>query len=204
MPYIYKITNTINNKVYIGKTTKTVLERWQEHKNEYTRTRSNKRPLYDAMRKYGIDNFSIEEIEECTIKELSEKEQYWISVYDSYHNGYNATKGGDGIILVDYDIIYKLYQKGYGIKEIMNITGCCNKTIEKILNIYGIFKEDRIKNGISKISKPVARMDKKTHTILEIFPSAAAADRKYSSGKHVADVCNKKRKSAGGFYWEYI
>ena len=48
------------------------------------------------MRKYGIEHFTIEAIEECPINILSEREKYWISEFDSYHNGYNATLGGDG------------------------------------------------------------------------------------------------------------
>lgn len=53
--YIYKITNKINGKVYIGKTTKTVQERWKEHLRESRTERSENRPLYRAIRKYGVD-----------------------------------------------------------------------------------------------------------------------------------------------------
>lgn len=48
-----------------------------------------------AFRKYGIDNFSFDVIEECTVNELNEKEIYWISFYDTFFNGYNQTLGGD-------------------------------------------------------------------------------------------------------------
>jgi hypothetical protein len=51
MPYIYKITNKINGKSYIGKTLKTVKERWSEHCQDYKKERSEKRPLYSAMSK---------------------------------------------------------------------------------------------------------------------------------------------------------
>ena len=60
MPYIYKITNTINNKVYIGKTVASIEERWKEHCHDYKRHRCEKRPLYAAMRKYGVEHFQIE------------------------------------------------------------------------------------------------------------------------------------------------
>ena len=56
------------------------------------------------MRKYGIDIFSIDIIEEVPIEQLSDKEQYWIQYYNSYNNGYNATIGGDGKQLYDYNI----------------------------------------------------------------------------------------------------
>ena len=94
--YIYKITNKNNNKVYIGKTLHSIEKRFKEHCQDAFREKKEKRPLYTAMRKYGIESFSIEIIEETSIEKLSEKEIYWIEIYDSYHNGYNATRGGDG------------------------------------------------------------------------------------------------------------
>ena len=95
MGFIYKITNQINNKVYIGLTTTTIKNRWKEHIGAIGRYK-DKRPLYAAMSKYGIDNFSIEELEECDDLILAEREIYWIDYYNSYYNGYNATFGGDG------------------------------------------------------------------------------------------------------------
>lgn len=47
------------------------------------------------MRKYGLNNFSFKIIEECSEKKLNDREIYWITFYDSYHNGYNETQGGD-------------------------------------------------------------------------------------------------------------
>ena len=76
MAYIYKITNLINNKIYIGKTNRTIEERFKEHCNEYKKERSEKRPLYNAMNKYGIENFKIEQIEECSLEESSDRESY--------------------------------------------------------------------------------------------------------------------------------
>ena len=48
------------------------------------------------MNKYGIEHFHIEEIEECDDNIVNEREVYWIKFYNSYHNGYNATYGGEG------------------------------------------------------------------------------------------------------------
>lgn len=60
MPYIYKITNALNGKMYIGKTSSTIEERWKEHRQEATRQSKKHRPLYSAIQKYGADNFIIE------------------------------------------------------------------------------------------------------------------------------------------------
>lgn len=67
MGYIYCITNNINGKKYIGKTTFNVEKRWNEHLKDYKRKRSEKRALYEAMNKYGVENFTCEKICECSI-----------------------------------------------------------------------------------------------------------------------------------------
>jgi len=82
MSYIYCITNHVNGKKYIGKTTSSVSKRWKD------------RPLYRAMNKYGIDSFSIEMLEECSSKESSGRETYWINEFKTYGNGYAKTYNG--------------------------------------------------------------------------------------------------------------
>lgn len=64
MPYIYKITNNVNQKIYIGKTSTSIEERWKNHCKDSKAETKEKRPLYSAIRKYGIECFSIEQIEE--------------------------------------------------------------------------------------------------------------------------------------------
>ena len=85
---IYKITNKINSKIYIGKTTKTLEERFLKHKYNH---KTQNTYLYKAMRKYGIENFVIEVLEITT--HLDEREKYWISTMKPQ---YNMTAGGEG------------------------------------------------------------------------------------------------------------
>ena len=73
---IYKITNNINNKVYIGKTLNSLEHRFNEHKRDSRKESCEKRLLYSAMKKYGVENFSISLIEEVPIDVLSEREFY--------------------------------------------------------------------------------------------------------------------------------
>lgn len=91
---IYKVTNKINGKIYIGATTKTLGNRKRNHISE-----SKGRCLYvfhKALKKYGDINFIWEIIDTAqTQKELFEKETYYIQLYDTYKNGYNSTLGGD-------------------------------------------------------------------------------------------------------------
>ena len=91
---IYKITNKNNNKSYIGQSIH-VEKRLSEHKSPYNHKREHNKLLYKAFFKHGIENFSFEVIEECDKEELDVREEYWISYYDSYKNGYNATVGGE-------------------------------------------------------------------------------------------------------------
>lgn len=87
---IYKVTNKINGKVYIGQSVD-IGRRWRQHM-----TAEDDIYFHKAIQKYGVDNFIWEVIEKCKKSELDERESYWIEYYDSFNNGYNCTKGGDG------------------------------------------------------------------------------------------------------------
>lgn len=88
---IYKITNNINRKVYIGKS-KNIEERWTEHKRlsnldeeDWKKDhRCCQTPIHKAIRKYGVENFSFEVIEETKEEDLNKREIYWIDHYNSY------------------------------------------------------------------------------------------------------------------------
>ena len=96
------------------------------------------RPLYSAMRKYGVNHFFIEKIEEVPIENLSEREIYWINTLNSYHNGYNATLGGDGKQLYDYDAIVKGFLSGKLIKDLAIEFECSEDTISAALKLANI------------------------------------------------------------------
>ena len=98
---VYCIKNTINNKEYIGLTTRTLEHRWKQHIYE-----SNKKdswewntPLGNAIKKYGKDSFQVFVLEECSSEtELKQKEIQLIKERKSLasETGYNLTLGGDG------------------------------------------------------------------------------------------------------------
>ena len=90
---IYKITNKINGHSYVGQSVD-IERRWRQHIN--FPKENSKYPLYQAFRKYGIENFIFEIIEICPLEKLDEREIYFIAKYNSYHKGYNQTSGGSG------------------------------------------------------------------------------------------------------------
>ena len=101
---IYKITNKINQKVYIGKSNN-IENKWKYHQTRYLQKKEYNKPLYRAFRKYGINNFSFEILEEIddNIYNIigNERETFWINYFNSYGElGYNGTHGGDGGITV--------------------------------------------------------------------------------------------------------
>lgn len=91
--YIYKITNIINKKVYIGQTKQSAEQRFIQHKS-HARTGHSHHKLARALRKYGDENFIIEIIEECDYSILDDRERYWISFFNSVNEGYNTLLGG--------------------------------------------------------------------------------------------------------------
>lgn len=93
---IYKITNTINNKIYIGQTIKSVKQRWAKHLNTAKNNNSPK-AIHKAIQKYGKENFVIEEV--CLVFEkeyLNELEIFFIQKFNTKAPfGYNLTNGGN-------------------------------------------------------------------------------------------------------------
>lgn len=110
---IYKITNNLSGKIYIGQSNN-IERRWKEHCAP-NRWKTSENYIDVAIHKYGKENFSLEVLEECSIAQLNEREQYWIAYYNTYKgNGYNATSGGQDSIgegngrakMTEEDVIY--------------------------------------------------------------------------------------------------
>lgn len=202
MGFIYQIKNDVNEKIYIGKTTRTLKIRFNEHKSRVNEQNSH---LYLAMRKYGIEHFSIEPLEKCENSLLNEREQYWIEKLDTYNKGYNETLGGEGLSIIDYNSQIKpFWDQGLSIREIYNITKISPVTISNILYSNDITEEEiksRAKNIIGeKNSKAIQQYDFNGNFIAE-YPSLKSIPN--ICHRNISDVINKRRKSAGGYLWKY-
>lgn len=96
---IYKHTNTITNKSYIGLTKHTIKKRFNQHKKDAFRYRNGKLPsfaFYNAIRKHGTTCWTSEVLEEnLSYENANIREQYYIKYFNTYAKGYNSTIGGD-------------------------------------------------------------------------------------------------------------
>ena len=202
MAYIYKITNTKNNKCYIGKTEYSVEKRFKQHLTECTKDRCEKRPLYLAINKYGKDCFKVETLEETDTP--SERECYYIKKFNSYKNGYNATLGGDGKKYLDIDeellIATYIEETFKSINKIAKEFGICVDSVRNILHVHNI----DIRHSGKYLSRSI-----KQYTKDNVFIKAhkSAIDAAKTLGKndatHINACARGERKSAYGFKWKY-
>ena len=149
---IYKITNNINGKVYVGQTTKTLTERFKKHcwgtteNDQYHLNMAIKK----AIRKYGKENFTIELIEEVETSKLDEREVYWISYYDSYNNGYNCTLGGQNgatrptkLNWIQENEVIEAKYLGFSIKEIEQVYHIDRTSVHNIFRRHNLRMPNR-------------------------------------------------------------
>jgi group I intron endonuclease len=97
---IYRITNLVTKKVYIGSTVKQLNRRWASHITNLEKNKHHSPYLQSSWNKYGKENFQIDVVEICfdTTKEyVNEREQWWLEHYQSFYSdyGYNVNKKAD-------------------------------------------------------------------------------------------------------------
>lgn len=218
MGYIYKITNDVNGKMYVGKTEMVdPYKRWKEHINDHQKRRCEKRPLYSAMNKHGVEHFNFEVIEETD--NTVEREQFWINELRTYIgfkdcNGYNATLGGDGKSYLNLDedevIRYHMEEACYLTDRTARHFDVDNKTIRNILkkrNITTLSRASsrRMQNYIDYGG--VFQISVTSKNIINIFESAYDAyeyiDKKTTD--NISRACRAKNNShyAYGYLWYF-
>jgi group I intron endonuclease len=228
---IYKITNTINNHSYIG-LSNDIKRRWQEHrtpKNIKNRTTN----LAKAFRKYGIENFKFEVLEECSINELAAKEQFYI---EKFKPEYNMNEGGKGNLGHKLSKEFKQYLSQCTKKQWENMTTeqrlkiiknnlkgpakgheVSKETREKLrqanLGKKQSYKSNLKRSKANKVkmlgnkngNKRVAKIDAKTGETLEEFESIKIAAQNVGiHGSGISSVLKGRQNTAGGYYWRYL
>ena len=203
---IYKATNRVNGKVYVGQTVRPLEVRIAEHK------RHSNTPFDKAIQRHGIDNFVFEIIDRAeTVEELNQKEKHWIEYYSSMgENGYNVCEGGDNTM-------------GYRHREDSKQKMSLAKKTAYVGNgnpFYGKHhsEESRKKMSATRMGRVITDewrehisessvKKRKVRNIEtgEIFNSIKEAAQKYNIvPTHITRVCRGKRNQTGGFHWEYV
>lgn len=186
---VYLITNKINDKKYVGVTTKTLEERFQAHLDKATNERS---VIQKAMKKYGKKNFEISLLEEAfSKKELFELEIKWIAEFNSYLGwGYNQTEGGGGIVNMSENIRKKISK---------------TKTGKKIPKLQGRERKIKEKMKISRSlgAKFVKGIHKENGNV--IYLNYATEGKKYGLNPSlICAVIKGKRNHHKGYVFEYV
>ena len=218
---IYKHTNKLNGKSYIGQTSQKAIRRWR---NGYGYKES---PIfYAAIQKYGFDNFTHEIIEEnLATKELAnQREQYWIAhyhtwIYDPKCQGYNSTQGGtynnttalqkkvfqldiDSNILATFDSISEAAR--YFNVSPDRITRCCNnqKGYQTAGGYYWSFADDYSQNKITQLRRRrVIRLDSEGNEV--IFNTVTEAANSIGVNRSSISRACKKQTKYYNYFWRY-
>lgn len=212
MGYIYKITNLINNKIYIGQTIRTIEKRWQEHLwNSFNEKSLSYNCLFHkAIRKYGKDNFKIEKLEECENKDILMKEKYWINYYNSCNTGYNSFVGGElgkpKISKIEEEKVLELWKSGLNRLEIAKQLNCCPEAVSVSLHSNGVDKKDIKDRGYEQTRKPISQYTLNGEYI-RTFKGLREAERhfnkNYDCGIRSAATETSNQKTAFGFQWRF-
>lgn len=214
MGYIYKIINKVNGKMYIGKTEYfNPIKRWKEHINTFERGNDFNRPIYKAMKKYGINNFCYEIIEKVDDNSiLCEREIYWINklrTYVGFKNcaGYNATLGGDGksrYNLNQKEVIDKYFEFHKNMAKTARFYDVNINTIREILKNNNI-KLNTYQQTLRELqSHKVLALDKDTLEVVYTFESITSANvffKKDKTNGNIRNAIKNPDKSAYGYKW---
>ena len=225
---VYKITNLINKKIYIGQSVN-IEERWKRHKiDAFNSNLKNKYKshLYSSIREYGIENFCFEVIEETLKNELDVRERYWIQYYQSNNPtlGYNLTSGGqegghsNSTPIYQYDLSGKFLKEYASIAIASEITGIHHSSIsacsnlDKNIKFAGnyIWRKYKIEQLIDiptnkRKRVPIYQYDL-NGILLNTYSTMTEASRQ--TGISVSSICNccnsENTKSVRGFIFTKI
>lgn len=223
---VYCYTNTVNGKKYVGITKNQLSKRHNEHIID-TKLNRDTYPFHNAIRKYGIENFTLSILKKCeTIEELKEYEKFYISelntfIHSENSNGYNGTMGGDGCVGIPKELhpmynidkeLHPMYGKRHSeeSKKKMSETRKNNPWYSPRFSGQHHTEEfkkelsERVKGEKNPRCRKVAQYDINGNFIREWEYITQASNELQISRQHISSCCNGKRKTCGGFIWRYI
>lgn len=170
---IYKITNLVNNKVYIGQSTN-ILKRFIAHKSRAFNPKNSQYEshLYRAIRKYGLDNFNFEIIKRCKKEDLNKEEQHYIKFFQSNfpEYGYNLTEGGSSptsqkLQKEEIEQIYDLLQNSDLSEDQIGKKFNVDQRTISYINCREIWSKDDFDYPLRKVQCPLHKKSKNNQII---------------------------------------
>ena len=215
MVNIYRIDNSINDKIYIGQTKYPIEKRWRKHKSN-AKNNICKTYIANAMRKHSIENFRINQIcKVSSVEEANEVEQFLIKHFQTNNPklGYNILEGGR--------VSHKTFVEIYGEKRAKEIKDKISSTLKskntklsqehiEIIRNANIGRK-RTKESLQKVSTLMRLRGKGAKPILQ-YNKEGEFIKEWSSGRqaiqfyknvHISKACNGKLKTAAGFIWKF-
>lgn len=206
MGLIYKLQNNVNGKVYIGQTKTQLKIRAQEHFSTARKSiEFEPDTLYYDIQKYGEDSFSAVVLEQCDNKDLSDRESYYIAVYDSIKSGYNKNSGGQAytdLTAEANDKIIAMIKSGKSATEIVEVVGYYLTTIKRVAERNNLTLKRSGKKENLKLLKYSSDLK-----LVGTYEQISAAYRQCDSNVSESTFQHNVRKACGtgekvcGYYW---
>ena len=215
---VYKITNRVNGKVYVGQTKFSLEDRWRIHCQP---SKTTTRALKNAINKYGKENFTVEQIDVASNREDAYvKESYWIQHYNSmFPNGYNLQSGGKRNFHVCLETKRRVADSTRGKKHTEETKRKISESqLGKKLSEEHRTKISKAHNGKSRTFESRLKQSKsisgdKNHKAKrircietgEVYSHIKLAAREVGVHRSTISSClSGKSKTAGGFHWEHV
>lgn len=194
-PLIYKIVNSINNKIYIGQTLH-FRDRLKSHRGLLLRDKHFCKYLQNSFNKYGIDSFYVEVIEVCTKENICEREYYWIETLKSYNPE------------IGFNILINAPSPWYGkrtIEHCLNISKGLmgNHPSEETRRKQAAVRIGKHRNIIGEVSIAVLQFDKDMNFIKEYETLREASKQSGIKNSTIRECLRGKAKTSGGYIWKY-
>lgn len=210
MKTVYMIRCDLEPKIYIGVTGNSIKSRFREHKKERKKKRSELKPLYMAMNRYGVEHFDIVELEKVDDCIAAERERYWIEKTRGDCGSYNIANGGKGRPLYNhFEILEKIRDCKYT-QDVANDVGCSKDIVKIIARKNGVKMRNKRNDSISR----KVRQFSMEREVLNEFSSLNEAARwcvengickmAGSVHTHIGECAKGERKTAYGYLWEEV
>jgi group I intron endonuclease len=152
---IYKIINKKNGLIYVGCTINSLEQRFYEHLYRCFKT-DYKSKLYNSIKKYGVETFTIELVEECELNVIYDTEKKYINQLDTYNNGLNSTLGGEGTL----GYVHSSEIKKKISENTKNGNSHKGKTYEELYGNKSIEEKEKRRLSVKKKWEKISKEDK--------------------------------------------